>query len=92
MMPSLEPPPHCSPGSTDIVLLPVPSSSSGLLGPVRKAFLHRAPQVPANRSLGRRRHVMVRSQCQAPTTAHFLEGKAQVNVNVHMCPVLIGLD
>lgn len=41
--------PCCSPGSTDIVLLPVSSNSSGLLGPVRKAFLHTAPQVPANR-------------------------------------------
>lgn len=41
--------PRCSPGSTDIVLLPVSSNSSGLLGPVRKAFLHTAPQVPANR-------------------------------------------
>ncbi len=74
VMPSLKPP-HCSPGSTDIVLLPVSSNSSGLLGPVRKAFLHRAPQVPANGSLGRRCHVMVCSQCQAHTTAHFLEGK-----------------
>ena len=74
VMPSLENP-HCSPGSTDIVLLPVSSNSSGLLGPVRKAFLHRAPQVPANGSLGSRCHVMVRSQCHTPTTAHFLEGK-----------------
>lgn len=74
VMPSLEPP-HCSPGSTDIVLLPVSSNSSGLLGPVRKALLHRAPQVPANGSLGRGQHVMVFSQCQPPTTAYFLEGK-----------------
>lgn len=74
VMPSLKLP-HCSPGSTDIVLLPVYSNSFGLLGPVRKAFLHRAPQVPANGSLGRRCHVMVCSQCQTPTTAHFLEGK-----------------
>lgn len=74
VMPFLESP-HCSPGSTDIVLLPVSSNSSGLLGPVRKAFLHKAPQVPANGSLRRRCHVMVCSQCPTPTTAHFLEGK-----------------
>lgn len=43
--------PRCSPGSSDIVLLPVSSNSSGLLGPVRKALLHTAPQVPANRGL-----------------------------------------
>lgn len=68
-------PPHCSPGSSDIVLLPVSSNSSGLPGPVRKAFLHTAPQVPANRSSGGRHHVRVCSQSQTPTTAHFLEGK-----------------
>lgn len=76
VMPSLAlNPPHCSPGSTDIVLLPVSSNSSGPLSPVRKAFLHRAPQVPANGSLGSGLHVMLWSQCQTPTTAHFLEGK-----------------
>lgn len=76
VMPSLSlKPPHGSPGSTDIVLLPVSSNSSGPLSPVRKAFLHRAPQVPANGSLGSGLHVMLWSQCQTPTTAHFLEGK-----------------
>lgn len=64
----------CYPASIDIVL-PVSSNSSGLLGPVRKAFLHRAPQVPANSSLGRQHHVMVFAQCLTPTAAHFLKGK-----------------
>lgn len=60
---------------SDIVLLLDSSNSSGLLGPVRRASLHRAPQVPANGSPARRGHVMVFGQCLTPTAAHFLEGK-----------------
>lgn len=56
---AVSPAPYFRPSSTDIVLLPVSSNSSGLLGPVRKASLHRAPQVPANGSPGRQWHVVV---------------------------------
>lgn len=66
---------YCYPGSTDVVLLSVSSNSSGLLGPVRKALLHRAPQVPANGGMGRQHHVVMFSQCLTPTVALFLEGK-----------------
>ncbi|KAF3856309.1 hypothetical protein F7725_017032 [Dissostichus mawsoni] len=57
------------------------SNSSGLLGPVRKAFLHRAPQVPANGSLGRRCHVMVTLRtCQSSTSGCEEESSAVLSL------------